>query len=103
LAAIASEAERALVEFDFDDDVLDDLCADMLRLRAHLLHQPRALDDVGEARIVLDIRGDGELAARLQPRDQQRFAHGARRIDGGGVAGGTGADDDDGRMAGDGF
>ena len=41
--------------------------ADMLGLLLHLLHQPRALDHVGEARIVLDIGGDGELAAGLQP------------------------------------
>ena len=41
------------------------LGADMLGLLLHLLHQPGALDDVGEARVVLDVGGDGQLAARL--------------------------------------
>ena len=68
-AAIAGEHERAPVEIDLDDDVVDDLGADMLGLRLHLLHQPGALDDVGEAGIVLDIGGDGELAARLEAGD----------------------------------
>ena len=45
--------------------------------------------------IVLDVGGDGELAARLDALDQDRLQHGARGIDGGGVAGGAGADDDD--------
>ena len=71
----------------------DDLGADMLGLLLHLLHQPGALDDVGEARIVLDVGGDGQLAARLHARDQHRLEHGARGIDGGGVAGGAGPDD----------
>ena len=51
--------------------------------------------DVGEARIILDVGGDGELAARLAALDQHRLQHGARRIDGGGVAGGPGPQDDD--------
>jgi hypothetical protein len=42
------------------------LIADMGGLGGHLLHQPGALDDLGETRIVLDIRGDGHLAAGLQ-------------------------------------
>jgi len=43
----------------------DDPRADVFGLLDHLLHQPGTLDDVGEARIVLDVGGDGELAARL--------------------------------------
>jgi hypothetical protein len=62
--------------------------ADMLGLPAHLLHQPRALDDVGEARIVLDVGGDGQLPAGLDAGIEQRLQHGARGIDGRGVAGG---------------
>ena len=73
----------------------DDFGADMLRLLLHLLHQPGALDDVGEARVILDIGGDGELAAGLDALDQHRLQHGARGIDRGGVTGGAGADDDD--------
>ena len=66
----------------------------MLGLLAHLLHQPGALDDFGKAGIVLDIGGDGQLAARLQAGDQNRLQHGARGIDGGRVTGSAGTDDD---------
>ena len=45
--------------------------------------------------IVLDVGGDGELAAGLDALDQDRLQHGARRIDGGRVAGRARADDDD--------
>jgi hypothetical protein len=61
----------------------------------HLLHQPRALDDVGETRIILHIGGDGELAAGLDALDQDRFKHRARGINRSRVAGGSGTDDDD--------
>ena len=66
----------------------------MARLRLHLLHQPGTLDRLGEARIILDIGGDGELAARLDALDEHGLKHGARRIDRGGVACGAGADDE---------
>ena len=78
----------------------DDLGADVLGLLLHLLHQPRALDDLGEARVVLDVGGDGELAAGLDALDQDRIQHGAGGIDRGRVAGGSGADDDDFRVGG---
>ena len=68
--------------------------ADMLGLGPHLLHQPRPLDRLGEARIILDVGGDHQLAARLEAREQQRLQHGARGVDRGGVAGRTRADDD---------
>jgi hypothetical protein len=74
---------------------MHELGADMLGLGLHLLHQPGSLDDLGEAGIILDLGGDGELATRLQSGDQGRLQHGARRIDGGGAAGGTAAEDDD--------
>jgi hypothetical protein len=66
----------------------------MGRLGAHLLHQPGALDDVGEARIVLDVGGDRQLAAGLDALDQHGVEQGAGGIDGGGEAGGAGADDE---------
>ena len=100
VAGVAFEPERPLREVDLADVVVDELGADVLGLRLHLLHQPRALDDVGEARVVLDVGGDGELAAGLDALDQDRLQHGARGIDGGGVAGGAGADDDDFRVGG---
>jgi hypothetical protein len=69
--------------------VADDLGADVLGLLLHLLHQPRALDDVGEARIVLDVGGGGHLAARHDALDEKRLQHGARGVDACGVAGGA--------------
>ena len=64
------------------------------------LHQPGTLDRIGEARIVLDIGGDRELAALLQAGDQHRLQHGARGIDRRRVAGRAGTDDEDWRMLG---
>ena len=99
-AAIGLQPERPHVEVDLGDDVVDDLGADMLGLLQHLLHQPRTLDRVGEARIVLDIGGDHQLAALLQAGDQHRLQHGARRIDRGGIAGRAGADDENRHVSG---
>ena len=63
--------------------------ADMLGLRLHLFHEPGALDDIGEAGIVFHVCGDRQLTARLDARDQEWLAQGARGIDRGGVAGGA--------------
>ena len=95
VAAVAGQAERPLRQFELGDEIGDDLGADMGRLLFHLLHQPRALDHIGEARIVLDVGGDGELAAGLDALDQHRFEHRARGIDRRRIAGGAGTDDDD--------
>ena len=68
--------------------------AEALGLGAHVLHQLRALDPLREARVVLDVRGEHELAARAEALDHQRRQVGARGVDGRGVAGGAAADDD---------
>ena len=80
-------------QVDRDDMVPHHLGADMLGLGLHLLHQPRALDDVAEAGIVLDVGGGGQLAAGLDALDQDRRQPGARGVDRGGVAGGPRAED----------
>jgi hypothetical protein len=49
---------------------------------------------MSETGIVLDVGGDGELAAGLQARDHDRLEHGAGCIDGGRIAGRTRSDDD---------
>ena len=67
VAGIAVEPERPPREIDLVDVVGDELGADMGRLLLHLLHEPGALDDVGKARIILDVGGDGELAAGAMP------------------------------------
>jgi hypothetical protein len=64
-------------------------------LLLHLLHEPGSLDHVGEARIVLDVGGGGELAAGLNTLDHDRVEHGARRIDRRRIAGRSRADDHD--------
>ena len=93
-AAVAADAEGPLPEFERHDGVVFDAGADMFGLRAHLLHEPGALDRLGEARIILDVGGDHELTARLEPRQHQRPEKRASRIDGGGVAGRSRTDDD---------
>ena len=67
----------------------------MGRLLFHLFHQPGALDDVGKARIVFHVGGDGKLAARLNPLNQNRLQHRPRGVDRGCIPGRTGTDDDD--------
>jgi hypothetical protein len=93
IARIGSADERPLRQVARDDDVGDELGADMLCLLRHLLHQPRALDHIREAGIVLDIGGDHELATRLQPLDQDRVEIGACGIDRRRIAGRARADD----------
>ena len=94
VAGIAGDAEGALPEFKLVDVIGHDPRADMGRLLLHLFHQPGTLDDIGEARVVLHIRGDGELSAGLDALDQDRLQHRARGVNAGGVASRTGADDD---------
>jgi hypothetical protein len=67
----------------------------MLRLRQHLLHQPRPLYRLGKSRIVFNIGRDRQLPALLQARDQRRLQHGPRGVDRSGVACWAGANDKD--------
>jgi hypothetical protein len=93
-AGIAFEPQRTAAEIHRADIVGDDLRADMERLLAHFLHEPRPLDDIGKAWVILHIRGDGKLPAGLNAFDQHGLEHRARGIDRGGVARWPGADDD---------
>lgn len=91
--------ERSLGEVDLADGLGDDLGAAGLALRAHLVHERRALDHL-EAGEVLDLVGGGELAAGGDSQGEETLVHdglevGAGGVDGGGVASGAGADDDD--------
>jgi hypothetical protein len=94
VAAIKGEPERTPREIDRDDDVLDDTHADPSSLLAHLLHEPRTLDWVGIAGMVLDIARDHQLAARPQPAQQHRIATRVSRIYGRGISGRTATNDD---------
>jgi hypothetical protein len=73
--------------------IADHARAYVLGLRAHLLHEPRPLDHVRKARVVLDVGRDRHLPTRLHAGDQHRLEHRARRVDGRGIAGRAGADD----------
>ena len=79
-------------------DALDELGAqvraELLGLLAHIRHQIRAHDALGEAREVLNLGGVHQLAAKLVTLKHQGLKLGARRVQGGGVAGRPGADDD---------
>src|SRR5262249_37312224 len=52
-------------------------------------------DAVGVAGVVLDVGRDRQLAAGLEALEEERLQVRARGVDGGGVAGGAGADDED--------
>ncbi len=73
--------------------VLGNFCAHDFGMVAHLVHQLRALD-FSEARIVLNVSGDGKLAAGLHARDDEGFAHGTGGIDSGGPSGRSRTDDE---------
>ena len=94
IAGIAFDPERAPGEIDLVDVIGNKLGADMGRLLGHLLHEPGALDHIGEARIVLDVGGGGQLTAGLDALDQHRFEHGASGIDRRRVARRSRADDE---------
>ena len=79
VAGITAEAKWAAGKIDAVDVIGDEARAHMGRLRLHLLHQPRSLDDVGEARIILDVGGDRQLAAWLNALNEDRLEHGPRR------------------------
>ena len=94
-AVVARERERALREIHRVDVIVDDLGVEALGVRLHALHQRRAQQAVRVAGPVVDFGGRHELAALLHAGDQQGFAVGARGVDGGGVAGRAGTEDDE--------
>ena len=89
------DGERSFAQVNLVDERDEELGAEAPGLLLELLHQLRALNALGEAGVVLDLGGDGELAAGLRAVDDERVEFGARRVDGGGQARRAGADDDD--------
>ena len=94
IARIAGRPERRARQVDVDDGVPQHAGADMFCLSLHFLHQPGPLDDIAETGIVLDISGDGQLPARLQPLDDDGLHPGAGAIDRGRKPCGAGTDDE---------
>src|SRR5690606_39851412 len=74
------QEEGAAPEVDGGDQPLHELGAEALRLAAEELHQLRAEDAVRKAGEILDLRGDGELPARLRPRDEDGLEVSARGV-----------------------
>ena len=95
LGAARPDPERALGEVDPVDVDVDDARAEALGLGAHRGHQLGPLDAVRKARVVLDVAGQHQLAARRRAGEDDRLEVGARRVDRGGQAGRPGADDHD--------
>ncbi|ESQ07370.1 sugar ABC transporter ATPase [Streptomyces sp. PVA_94-07] len=83
-------------EVDGDDVVVDHLRAELLGLGSHVLHEDRTVDTVREAGEVLDLGRRGQRAAHEdRAAEQQRLQLGAGGVEGSGVSGGAGSDDDD--------
>ena len=93
-AAVAMRHKGPHVEVELGDNVPDDLGAHGAGMGLHVDHQLGALH-LGMAGPVLDLGGGGQLATRLEPLHEDRFEHGTRGVDAGGVAGRAGADDQD--------
>ena len=82
-------------EVDLVDVGGDELGAEALGLLAELRHEVGTDDAVGEARVVLDVGGQHQLAAGLQTLDDERLQVGPGGVDGGREAGRARPDDDD--------
>jgi hypothetical protein len=99
LPAVDGERVGRAGEVDGGDLVGAELGAEAGGLGAEGVHQVGAHDPVDETRVVLDLGGEHELAARLVAGrrrltlDHQRVQVGARRVDGGREPGRAGADD----------
>src|SRR5262249_4931609 len=93
IARIAGRNKGPPAEIDRRDQIFNDPRPDMLRLPLHLFHQPGALHRLGQARVVLALGGDRQLAPGLQSGNEQRLEIGACRVDGCSIAGRPRADD----------
>ena len=84
--AVAGEAERALAE-SAETMMSGSITVPMASgLTRHAVHPVQPLDGIGEARIILDIGGDGELAAGLEPRDKAQLSMARAAVDRGRIA-----------------
>ena len=77
------------------DVVEDDLCAEAFGVGEEARHQLGALHALGVGRPVVHFGGGHELAALFDAGDDDGVEVGAGGVNGGGVAGGAGAEDDE--------
>ena len=93
LRAARPDPERTLGEVHLVDIDIDQARAEALGLGAHRGHQVRTLDAVGEARVVLDVAREHQLATRRRAGQDDRFQGRARGIDRGRQPGRAGPHD----------
>jgi hypothetical protein len=91
LVVAGPDAERPLGQVDPGGALVQELCLEPLRLLLHLLHQLRAQDPVGEARVVLDIGGEHQLPTGLEALQDQRTQARPGRVERRRVPGGSAA------------
>jgi hypothetical protein len=90
---VAGQLEGARREIDRVDVIEDDLGLEALGVAPHPLHQVRSLNAVGVARPVVHVGRRHQLASLFQSSDEDRAQVGACGVDGRGVAGGAGSQD----------
>ncbi len=101
-AGIADQAHRLVGQLGGMDMIEDDLGVEALGMFLEARHQVRPLHAVGIGRPVVDFGGGHQLAALGHAGDQHRLEVGAGGIDGGGVTGRAGAENEQGSVAGGG-
>ena len=89
---ITDQRDRCLFKFGGVDLIEYDLGFKALGVLQKAFHQLRALHAVDVGRPVIDFGGGHQLAALGHAGNQHRVQVGASSVDGGGVAGGTGAE-----------
>ena len=77
------------------DLVEDDFGVEALGVALETIHQLGALHAVDVGRPVVDFGGGHQLAALLHAGDDDGGEVGARGVDGGGIAGGAGTENDE--------
>ena len=87
--------ERPAAEIDARDVAEDVARPEPFRLLLEELHQLGAENTRRESGVVLDVGGDGELAARLRALDDERLEIRARGVERGGESGRTRAENHD--------
>ncbi len=103
LVAVGDDPEGAGREVDRVDGLEPDLGAEAPGLLAHLFDQLGPEDAVREAGVVLDLGGDGELAAGLRAFEHDRRQVGAGGVERGGQPGRAGAENGETVVRGDGI
>jgi hypothetical protein len=93
-AVFELEMERAMREIGVEDAAVAVFGTEALRLLLHVVDELRALNTFREARKIFHLGGDGKLAAGFMPFQNKRFQVCSGGIDGGGIPGTPGAQDD---------